>query len=134
MTSSLRATVGASVRQTPGAAVAGAAAWSLTDLSAAATASGSNAAAMSAEERAALIEEGYASGYADGQKHGTEAAQARVSQALALIDKITVDVQATASLAPSMLDENVAALAVIVARQIVAREVATSSEVIADLV
>ena len=135
MTSSLKATGRASVRQTPGAAVTGAAVWSLTDLSsAAAAAPGSNAAAMSAEERAALVEEGYAAGFADGQKQATEAAHSRVSQSLALLDKLADQVKATASLEPSMLEENIAALAVIVARQIVAREVATSPEVIADLV
>jgi len=133
MTSSLKATGLASVRQTPGAAHAGAAVWSLTDLSAAAgVAPGS--VAMSAEQRAALIEEGYASGFADGEKKATEAAQARVSQSLALLDKLIEHVQATASLEPSLLEENVAALATIVARQIVAREVATSAEIIGELV
>lgn len=135
MTSSLKATGRASVRQTPGAAVASASTWSLTDLSAAAAANpGTAATAMSVEERAALVEEGYASGFAEGQKTATEAAQARVSQSLAMIDKLIEQVQATASLEPSMLEENIAALAVIVARQIVAREVATTPEIITELV
>jgi flagellar assembly protein FliH len=135
MTSSLKATGRASIRQTPGAAVAGASVWSLTDLSVLAnTASGAASAAMSAEERAALIEEGYASGFTEGQKKGVEAAQARVSQAVALVDKLLEQLQETASVAPSMLEENIATLATIVARQIVAREVATSPDVITELV
>ena len=135
MTSSLKATGQASVRQTPGAALTGASAWSLTDLTAAAAAHpGSAVMALSAEERAALIEEGYASGFADGQQKAIETAQARVTQSLAMINNLIRQVQATASLEPSLLEENIAALATIVARQIVAREVATSPEIITELV
>jgi flagellar biosynthesis/type III secretory pathway protein FliH len=135
MTSSLKATGRASVRQTPGAAVPGALAWSLTDLTAAAAANpGSASMAVSAEERAALIEEGYASGFADGQQKAIEMSQARVTQALAIINNAVNQVQTVASLAPSMLEENIAALATIVARQIVAREVTTSPEIITELV
>ena len=135
MTSSLKATGRASVRQTPGAAVPGALAWSLTDLTAAAAANpGSASMGVSAEERAALIEEGYASGFADGQQKAIEMSQARVTQALAIINNAINQVQTVASLAPSMLEENIAALATIVARQIVAREVTTSPEIITELV
>jgi flagellar assembly protein FliH len=135
MTSSLKATGRASVRQTPGAAVPGALAWSLTDLTAAAAANpGSASMAVSAEERAALIEEGYAAGFADGQQKAIETSQARVTQSLAMINNAIKPVQMAASLAPAMLEENVAAIATIVARQIVAREVATSPEIITELV
>jgi flagellar biosynthesis/type III secretory pathway protein FliH len=135
MTSSLKATGRASVRQTPGAALGGAAVWSLTDLTAAAAANpGSAAVAISAEERAALVEEGYTSGFADGQRQAIETAQARVNQSLAIINNAINQVQTVASVAPSMLEENIAALATIVARQIVAREVATSPDVITELV
>jgi len=135
MTSSLKATGRASVRQTPGAALPGALAWSLTDLTSAAAANpGSPAMAVSAEERAALIEEGYASGFADGQQKAIETSQARVAQALAIVNNAVNQVQMVASLAPGMLEENIAALATIVARQIVAREVATSPDVITELV
>ena len=135
MTSSLKATGRASVRQTPGAALPGALAWSLTELTSAAAAHpGSPAMAVSAEERAALIEEGYASGFADGQQKAIETSQARVAQALAIVNNAVNQVQMVASLAPGMLEENIAALATIVARQIVAREVATSPDVITELV
>jgi len=90
--------------------------------------------AVSAEERAALIEEGYASGFADGQQKAIETSQARVAQALAIVNNAVNQVQMVASLAPGMLEENIAALATIVARQIVAREVATSPDVITELV
>ena len=90
--------------------------------------------AVSAEERAALIEEGYASGFADGQQKAIETSQARVAQALAIVNNAVNQVQMVASLAAGMLEENIAALATIVARQIVAREVATSPDVITELV
>ena len=133
MTSSLKATGRASVRKKPGAALPGALAWSHTDLNSAAK-PGSPAMAVSAEERAALIEEGYASGFADGQQKAIETSQARVAQALAIVNNAVNQVQMVASLAPGMLEENIAALATIVARQIVAREVATSPDVITELV
>jgi len=135
MTSSLKATGRASVRQTPGAAVPGALTWALTDLTSAAAANpGSAAMGISAEERAALIEEGYAAGFADGQQKAIETSQARVTQSLAMINNAINQVQMAASLAPAMLEENVAAIATIVARQIVAREVSTSPEIITELV
>jgi len=137
MTSSLKATGHAAVRGTPAASVTGAAAWALTDLSSAVLGGdrGANSSpAAIAEERARLIAEGYASGLADGQRKAMEAAQARVAESLALIEKLTTQVNAAASLAPSILEENIAAISVIVARQIVAREVATTPEIVADLV
>jgi flagellar biosynthesis/type III secretory pathway protein FliH len=135
MTSSLKATGRASVRQTPGATAPGALTGSLTDLTAAAAANPRSAAmAISAEERAALIEEGYASGFAAGQQQAMETAQARVNQSLAVLDGAVKQVQMVASVEPGMLEENIAAIATIVARQIVAREVATSPEVITELV
>jgi len=132
MTSSLKATGQASLRVTPAGAIAGDVPWALTDL--AATGRGGVSATLTAEERAQLIAEGYAAGLADGEKKGAESAQARVNQSLALINKVLEQIQETASLAPSILEENVAALAVIAARQIVSREVAASPEIVADLV
>ena len=139
MTSSLRATGHAAVRGTPAASVVGAATWALTDLGPATvsgTRSGTQMSAPSAtpEERARFIAEGYASGLIDGQRKGQDMAQARVSEALGLIEKLTTQLNAAAALAPSILEENIAAIAVIVARQIVGREVSTTPEVVADLV
>ncbi len=132
MTSSLKATGQASLRVTPSVAVTNAAPWALTDL--AATARSGVSSTITAEARAQLIAEGYAAGFADGQKKGVESAQAQVKQSLTLIEKLLEQIQGAASLAPSILEENVAALAVIVARQIVSREVSASPEIVADLV
>jgi flagellar assembly protein FliH len=132
MTSSLKATGQASLRVTPSVAVTNAAPWALTDL--AATPRSGVSSTITAEARAQLIAEGYAAGFADGQKKGAESAQVQVKQSLVLIDKLLEQIQGAASLAPSILEENVAALAVIVARQIVSREVSASPEIVADLV
>jgi len=132
MTSSLKATGQASLRVTPSVAVTNASPWALTDL--AATARSGVSSTITAEARAQLIAEGYAAGFADGQKKGVESAQVQVKQSLTLIEKLLEQIQGAASLAPSILEENVAALAVIVARQIVSREVSASPEIVGDLV
>jgi len=89
---------------------------------------------LSGNERAQLIDDGYARGLADGEMRAAATGQARVNEALALLAKITTQMQDTASLAPALLEENVAALAVIVARQIVAHEVTLDSQMVGDLV
>jgi flagellar biosynthesis/type III secretory pathway protein FliH len=132
MTSSLKATGQASLRVTPSVAVTNAAPWALTDL--AATPRSGVSSTITAEARAQLIAEGYTAGFADGQKNGVESAQVQVKQSLVLIEKLLEQIQSAASLAPSILEENVSALAVIVARQIVSREVWASPEIVADLV
>jgi flagellar assembly protein FliH len=137
MTSSLKGTSHAAVRGTPAASFVGAATWALTDLGAGAVGA-VHAAPMSpaaaAEEHARLVAEGYAAGLADGQRKGIEMAQARVAESMTLIEKLSTQLNAAAALAPSILEENIAALAVIVARQIVGREVSTTPEIVADLV
>ena len=139
MTSSFRATGHAAIRGTPAASVAGAATWALTDLgpsTVSGTLSGANMSAPTAtpEERARLIAEGYSAGVADGQRKGLEMGQARVRESLAVIEKLTAQLNAAAGLAPAILEENIAAISVIVARQIVGREVTTTPEIVADLV
>ena len=139
MTSSLKATGHAAVRGTPAASVVGAVTWALTDLGASSvggTRSTTNvpSSAAAAEERSRLIAEGYAAGFADGQREGAENAQARVHEALAVMERLTMQLNAAAALAPTILEENIAAISVIVARQIVGREVATTPDIVADLV
>jgi flagellar biosynthesis/type III secretory pathway protein FliH len=142
MTSSYRATGTAGVRQTPASSVANAGAWSLAELAipAAPAAQGhpSGAAPItpqaSAEERSRLIDEGYARGLADGERKAAAAAQQRVSETVAVLNGVMDQMREVASLAPAVLEENIAALAVIVARQIVAREVSLDRELVADLV
>jgi flagellar assembly protein FliH len=139
MTSSHRATGTASVRhESRGGPAQAADAWSLDELAAPLATNDSiapvSAAPLSGVERAQLIDEGYARGLADGEKRALAAGHARLSEALALLAKINAEMQETASLAPALLEENVAALAVIVARQIVAREVSLDRQLVSDLV
>jgi flagellar assembly protein FliH len=139
MTSSYRATGTASVRQTPASAVPNAGVWSLSELALntplpATKAAAAATAQLSGDERAKLIDEGYARGLADGEKKAAAAAKACVDQALQLVDQVAEQMRGVASLAPSVLEENIAALAVIVARQIVAREVSLDRELVADLI
>jgi flagellar biosynthesis/type III secretory pathway protein FliH len=91
-------------------------------------------AALVAEERARAIDEGYARGLADGEHKGRAAAQAQVSEAVAVLDGAVAQLHEVATLAPAILEENIAALAVVVARQIVAREVGLDATLVADLV
>jgi flagellar assembly protein FliH len=144
---SLKATGRASVRgAATGIDIVGA--WALADLGVSprrADADGGKIPAMSpeeeantmecrAKERAALIDEGYARGLADGEKKAAVAAEARIKDALGVIEEVAGQMRDLASVAPSILEENVAALSVIVARQIVARAVAVEKDAVADLV
>jgi flagellar assembly protein FliH len=140
MTSSYRATGTAGVRQTPASAMQNAGAWALSELAMPASATMPTGHTTvptpqaSAEERARLIDEGYARGLADGERKAAAAGQQRLSDATKVINDIISQMSEVASLAPSVLEENIAALAVIVARQIVAREVSLERELVADLV
>lgn len=140
MTSSRKAISQASVRGTPGAAALTVGVWSLNELavpSLSALAPVSRAtpvSALSPQDRARLIDEGYARGLADGERKGFAAAQTGVHEALAVIGEITAELREATASAPAVLEENIAALAVIVARQIVSHEVAARPELVADLV
>jgi len=143
MTSSFRATGQASVRNTPVSSATTAGAWALTELKmpAASSQRGDSgaatppmSAALVAEERARAIDEGYARGLVDGERKGKAAAQAEVSGAVAVLNDAVAQLHELASLAPPILEENIAALAVVVARQIVAREVGLDAALVADLV
>jgi flagellar biosynthesis/type III secretory pathway protein FliH len=138
MTSSFRATGTASVRQTPSSAMPNAGAWSLDELALEAKATvkreSSAPSALTAEEKASLLDEGYARGLADGEHKARANAQQQVKDALGLVKGIVAQMREVASLAPAVIEENIAALAVIVARQIVAREVSLDRELVADLV
>lgn len=87
-----------------------------------------------AAERAALIDEHYARGLVDGEKKAAAAAQARMNELQALVIEATGKLAEATNIAPSVLEENIATLAVIVARQIVQREVTFDHDIIADLV
>jgi flagellar biosynthesis/type III secretory pathway protein FliH len=147
MTSSYRATGAASVRQTSAAVAETAAAWTLNELAFPSTPGAfldeepavemvdpAMLAAEQAAERAALIDEHYARGLVDGERKAAAAAEARVNDLRALVSEAADKFGEAASVAPSVLEENIATLAVIVARHIVQREVALDHEVVADLV
>jgi flagellar assembly protein FliH len=142
MTSSYRATGHASVRATPASAVPTAGAWSPNELSMPVTHGHTEVEeevpvvteAMLAEERDRLVANGRAVGFAEGEAKGFAAGRAEVSPAIALLADVTAKMEEVATLAPAILEENIAALAVIVARQIVAREVSLDAELVADLV
>src|SRR4051812_23938700 len=128
MTSSYKATGTASVRRTASIVTPKAGAWALDELAfpAGAVANPETSKpdlAATADERARLIDEAFARGMAEGERKTQAAAQAQVDEALSLIGDITTRLQEVASLAPGVLEDNVAALAVIVARQIVSREI-----------
>ena len=145
MTSSFRATGHAAVRATPAAQVSGAGAWFLDELAvpgkpdplartAGAAATRPAPAQITAEERARLIDEGYARGLVDGEAKARAAAHASVGNALSVVREMTTQLTDISAVAPAILEENVAAVAIVVARQIVAREVTLDAETVANLV
>jgi len=148
MTSSYRATGAASVRQPRPSVVEAPTAWTLSELAfPAKTASFDEAIspivedvdpvmldAERAAERAALIDEHYARGLVDGERKAVAVAQAQIAEIRSLVASATDKLADAANVAPGVLEENIATLAVIVARQIVQREVALDADVVADLV
>lgn len=135
MTSSFKATGQASVRGTPAAQITGGA-WTLDELSVPGGAKGRPAvpSQVTADERARLIDEGYARGLADGEAKARAAAQATVNEAVSSIRAIAAELSEAGTLAPAIMEENIAALAVVVARQIVAREVSVEKDLVVNLV
>jgi flagellar biosynthesis/type III secretory pathway protein FliH len=140
MTSSYKATGAASVRQTLVGEVSTAGRWSLDELTTPTPTAETKpvnpavAKALAAEEKARWIDEGYARGLADGERKGLAAGQARVNDAVALLHQASAEMHDACSLSPAILEENIAALAVVIARQIIGREVTLDSTLVADLV
>jgi flagellar biosynthesis/type III secretory pathway protein FliH len=142
MTSSYKATGAASVRQAP-EVIESVSAWTLNELAFPPKANALDVddvevehvdPAAVAAERAALIDEHYARGLVDGERKATAAAHARINELQALVAEAADKLAEATSIAPSVLEENIATLAVIVARQIVQREVTFDHDIIADLV
>ncbi|MGH7617132.1 MAG: FliH/SctL family protein [Gemmatimonadaceae bacterium] len=136
MTSSFKATGQASVRATPAAQVTGAA-WSLDELALPGTpgrGTGAIPSQVTAEEKARLIDEGYARGLADGDARARAAAQAAVTEAVGSLRAIAAELREAGALAPAIMEDNIVALAVLVARQIVGREVSIEKDLVANLV
>ena len=89
---------------------------------------------LSASERAQLIDQGYRRGFAEGEARAAATLDPRVGQSMALVEGAARELEAIGSLAPAILEENIAALAVIVARQVVAHEVNIDKGIVSDLV
>jgi len=148
MTSSYRATGSASVRQTPAAVInESVSAWTLNELPFPAKLASFdddssivehvNPAMLAAEqaaERAALIDEHYARGLVDGERKAAAAAAAQLREIRTAVAAAADKLAEAANVAPGVLEENIATLAVIVARHIVQREVSLDSDAVADLV
>lgn len=143
MTSSLKATGHAAVRATPAAQVTGAGVWSLMELAV----PGKNGpigkvlndprevpSQISADEKAKLIDEGYARGLRDGEAKARAAAQASVADALSVVRDISTQLSEINTMAPAILEENVAAIAVVIARQVIGREVTLDQALISSLI
>ena len=141
MTSSLKATGHAAVRGTPAASVVGAAAWALTDLGAStvrldafgdecAVAGRRGGRAFAVDRRRVRVAVS-----PTGSEAGIESRQARVSELVGADGKVTTQLNAAAALAPAILEENIAALAV--DRRAADRRRAkwrSTPEIVADLV
>jgi flagellar assembly protein FliH len=89
---------------------------------------------ISDAEREHMLEEAYLRGVKHGAAQVKADADARIASAQGLVARAATKLDELANLAPGVLEENVAALAVIVARQIVAREVSLAPQLVADLV
>ena len=143
MTSSLKATGHAAVRATPAAQVTGAGVWSLMEL-ALPTGAGPVGRVLNeprevpsqitADEKAKLIDEGYARGLRDGEAKARAAANASVTDALNVVREISTQLTEINAMAPAVLEENVAAIAIVIARQVIGREVSLDKELISSLV
>jgi flagellar assembly protein FliH len=142
MTPSLKATGHAAVRATPAAQVSGAGVWSLMELTVPGrTPTGSvigqsreMPSQITADEKAKLIDEGYARGLRDGEAKARAAAQASVADALSVVREISTQLSEINTMAPAILEENVTALAVVIARHIIGREVTLDKDLVSSLV
>jgi flagellar biosynthesis/type III secretory pathway protein FliH len=90
--------------------------------------------AMSADDRANLEAHAYAQGVADGERAARSDAEQRVSSLLQSLNEAIESIRLHEARWISNAEENVAALAVGVARHIVQREIVTDAAVISGLV
>jgi flagellar assembly protein FliH len=100
----------------------------------AAPATASDLAAMATAERDRLVAEAYAAGQEAGRAAAHAAAQQTMSSAVTAVRAAGEQLAASEARFLGALEENLATLAVSIARQLIAREVRTSHEVIIDLV
>jgi flagellar assembly protein FliH len=92
------------------------------------------AAEIAAADADRRVREAYQNGFNAGQTAGIAASHERTSSAVMMLHAAARLVAATEATVLNVLEDNLSALAVCVARQIVAREVRTSPEITIDLV
>lgn len=91
-------------------------------------------AAVAAAEQDRLIAEAYESGFVAGQLASANAAETQMRTVVDAVRAAAKQLVASEEAALGSLEDNLAALAVSVARQVIGREVRTSPEIIVDLV
>ena len=87
-----------------------------------------------AAERTRLEALAYERGYQDAERAAREAAEARVAQALRALDEAVASVQLHSERWIANVEENLSALATVVARYVVEREVSVDPSIIRELV
>lgn len=87
-----------------------------------------------AAERTRLEALSYERGYQDAERAAREAVEARVAQALRALDEAVASVQLHSERWIANVEENMAALATVIARHVVEREVSVDPSIIRELV
>lgn len=92
------------------------------------------AAAAAETARVAALDAAYLRGVGEGREQGEQAERARLRGAMMAAESALDDVRSGESRWLSNVEENIAAIAVAVAQQVVAREVATGTDVVLGIV
>lgn len=92
------------------------------------------AAADAETARVAALDAAYLRGVSEGREQGEQAERARLRGAMMAAESALDDVRSGESRWLSNVEENIAAIAVAVAQQVVAREVATGTDVVLGIV
>lgn len=87
-----------------------------------------------AAERDRLVEKAYQQGLEEGRREGEIAEGMRLRTALGALQTLLADLSAAEARWTEDVEENLCALAVAVARQLIARELSSGPEVVVDLV
>jgi flagellar assembly protein FliH len=87
-----------------------------------------------AAERERWIEEGYRAGFEAGRREGEIAEEARLRSAVAAAEEALEELRAGEIRWTGTIEENICALAVVVARQVIGRELAADVQPVLDLV
>lgn len=92
------------------------------------------AAQLEAEAREQILAEAYQRGHEDGRTAGEIAEGARLRHAVQAADQAVEEIRENEARWAGTIEENICAVAVAVARQIIGRELETDGRVVADLV